>query len=107
MASLPAADQPLARDVHPVELPVAVLEVERDRALAFVARARPGIGNREVEAVEPEVAEMAAVDVRRAEAAAVALGRPRLELAGTAIVAIAVAEIDALESPVDHCFAVP
>jgi len=84
----------------------ALVDDRLHRAVAFVDRARPGIGDREVEAVEPDVAEMAAVDVRRAEATAIALGRPRLELAGTAIVAIAVAEIDAFEALVDHCFAV-
>src|SRR5438132_9873478 len=68
-------------------------------AVAFEHRSRPGVQQGEAEAVELDRAEMAALDPAHLEAAAVALGRALLELAGAAVIAIAAAERNRLEAP--------
>ena len=71
-------------------------------ALALEDRAWPGIEQRGAEPVQGHVAEMALVDSHDLEAAAVAMGRSGFELARAAVVAVAVAELDAFHVPVDH-----
>jgi hypothetical protein len=45
---------------------------------------------------------IALFDIEHGEAMTMAMGRQRVELAGTAIVAVAVAELAALDLPLDH-----
>ena len=71
-------------------------------AVALEDRAWPGIEQGSAQPVERHLAEMSLVDAHDLEAAAVAVGRARFELARAAVVAVAVAELDALDVPVDH-----
>jgi hypothetical protein len=71
-------------------------------AVALVNRTRPRVEQGDAQPVQCYVAEMPLLDPHDLEAAAVAVGRQGFELARTAVVAVAAAELDALDVPVDH-----
>jgi hypothetical protein len=77
------------------------------RAVALADRARPSIQDRVAEAVERDTAEVTALDPAYLKAATIALAGASFELAGTAVVAIAAAERNSLNTPVDHCLDPP
>ena len=60
-------------------------------AAALEDRARPGIEQDGLEALQPHVAEVALVDAQDLEPAAIALRRAQLELARAAVIAVYVA----------------
>ena len=73
-------------------------------SVALVDRSRPGVEEGGAEAIERHVAKVALVDTNGGEAAAVAVGRPtRLELARAAVIAVAIAELDSFDVPVNLC----
>src|SRR5215472_3864048 len=80
----------------------ALVDDHLHRAVALVDRAGPGVEDGKAEAVERNLTKMAALNPAGLEAAAIAAAWALLELAGTAVVAIAVAEGDGLNAPVDH-----
>jgi hypothetical protein len=71
-------------------------------ATGLVNRSRPAEYARRPQAVEPDRAVKARLNVVDGKPAAIAVGRQRIELAGAAIVAIAIAEFGAPNLPFDH-----
>src|ERR687888_1782794 len=75
--------------------------------VAFVDRSRPGVEEGCAEAIERHVSKVALIDANGREAAAVPVRGPAcLELARTAVVAIAIAELDSFDVPVNLCHGV-
>src|SRR5438874_1157503 len=72
------------------------------RTVAFVHGARPSVQKGKAQSIEPDVAEMAALNPTHLEASAIALAGSSLELTGTEVITVAVAERDSLDAPVDH-----
>jgi len=71
-------------------------------AFAFMDRPGPAKDAARTESVEPRRAVITLLDVEHGKAMAMAMGRQRVELAGAAIVAIAVTELLALDFPWRH-----
>ncbi len=80
----------------------AFIDDRLHRAVALVDRTGPRIQMGEAEAVERDAAKVTALDPTDLEASAIALAGSSLELAGTAVIAVAAAERDRLYAPVDH-----
>ena len=72
------------------------------RAVSFVNGSRPSIQQGITKPVELGIPEMPTVDAADFKAAAMCLVGAALELARTELVAIAVAERDGLDAPIDH-----
>ncbi len=70
----------------------AFIDNHLHRAVALVDRTRPGIQERVTEAVELDAAEVTAHDPAYLEALAIALAGASFELAGTAVITVAVTE---------------
>src|SRR5207248_3939315 len=65
----------------------------------LVDRTRPGIKVERAKAVQADIAEIAFVDLERHHRAAVAVLRQRVELAGAAVVAVAIDEMRTFDAP--------
>src|SRR5919108_2857745 len=73
-------------------------------AVALVDRSRPGVEERAAQAIERHVSKVALLDPNGREAAAVSVCRPgQVELARTGVVAVAIAELDSFNVPVNLC----
>src|SRR5919197_5180666 len=71
-------------------------------AVALVDRSRPGVEEGCAEAIERHLSEVALVDANGREAAAVSVrGAACLELARAGVVAVAIAELDSFDVPVN------
>src|SRR5205823_1653572 len=68
-------------------------------ATALVDRARPGVEVERAEAVQADVAEMAFIDAERHHRAAITVLRQGVELAGAAVIAVAVDEMRTFDAP--------
>src|SRR5262249_13575760 len=64
-------------------------------------RSRPCVDQRNLEPIELNVAEMPEVDAHHLESPAVTVRRQRLELAWTGVDAVAAAELDSFDVPID------
>jgi hypothetical protein len=77
-------------------------------AVALVDWSWPGVEKRTAETVERHVSKVTLIDPHHREAAAVSVrGARRLELAGTRVVAVAIAELDTFDVPVNLLHGVP
>ncbi len=74
--------------------------------LALEDRSGPGVDDRSAQTVEFQAGKMALLDLEYLETAAGAMSRQAFELAGAAIVAIAVTERLAYDQPIDACHGV-
>src|SRR5262249_46802425 len=73
-------------------------------AVALVDWSRPGVEQRCAEAIERHVSKVALIDPNGRESPAVSVrGAARLELARTGVVAVAIAELDSFDGPVNLC----
>src|SRR5437773_6574457 len=77
----------------------ALIDQDQGLAVAFVNRAGPVDVDGEAQAIEPDVAKRALLDVPRPAAFAFASGWPRVEVAGTAPIAIARDKHLSIEAP--------
>ena len=80
----------------------ALIDDRLHRAVAFVDGARPGIHHGEAKAVKRDIAKVTAFDPAYFEAPAIAVRGASFELAGTAVIAVAAAESDSLNVPINH-----
>src|SRR5579885_1271087 len=93
---------------HDAEQAIALLRIRphvEDRlhlALALVHGPRPPHGEGHVEPVEARRPETAPVDPEEADGPAMAVRRQRVELARATVGAVAVAELEAVNFPIDH-----
>jgi hypothetical protein len=73
-------------------------------AVALVDRSREGVEERSAEAIECRVSEVTLIDPNNGKAAAVSVCGPEcLELARTSVIAVAIAELDSFDVPVNLC----
>lgn len=73
-------------------------------AIALIDRSRPSVEEGCAEAIECYVPEVALIDTNDREATAVSVrGAAGLELARTGVVAVAIAELDSFDVPVNLC----
>jgi hypothetical protein len=76
-------------------------------AVALLDRPRPGVEESCTEVIERYVSKVALIDANSREAATVSVcGMTRFELTRTGVVAVAIAELGALDVPINLCHGV-
>jgi hypothetical protein len=91
-----------SRERLPLLLGSVLVNDRLHRAVAFVDRPGPRIQEGVAQAIERDATEVAPLNPTHLETMAIPIARASFELAGTAIIAIAITEGDRLYAPIDH-----